>query len=138
MKIGVIYTISAESTSFFIPICVDFDMVFSMNLLLPGDFFRQRHDDAPGELGIVSGLGPLHAVPKRVPVGQFRWRVGRREDGREYHLLLVAIMLGLLIVLAEEALAALVGGSGYGGLATTSLYDLDVEMGTGQTVSPPD
>jgi len=46
-------------------------------------------------------------------------------------------MLGLLIVLAEEALAALVGGSGYGRLAFAALYNLDVEMGTGQTVSPP-
>jgi len=46
-------------------------------------------------------------------------------------------MLGLLIVLAEEAVAALVGGSGYGGLPLAALYDLDVEMGTGQKVSPP-
>ena len=109
-----------------------------LNLLLFGDFLRQRHDDAPGELGIVSGFGPLHAVPQRVPVGQLRRRVGRREDGREYHLLLVAVMLGLLIVLAEKPVTALVGGSGHRGLTLAALHNLDVEMGTGQTASPPD
>ena len=80
--------------------------------------------------------GALHAIVGKD--GVHSGHKEQREDGREYHLLLVAVMLGLLIVLAEETVTALVGGSGYSGLATTSLHDLDVEVRTGQTVSPPD
>ena len=47
-------------------------------------------------------------------------------------------MLGLLVVLAEEPVAALVRSGGDGGLALAALYDFDVEMRTGQAVSPPD
>ena len=47
-------------------------------------------------------------------------------------LFFAAVVLGFVIVLAEQMLAALVGSSGDGGLPFTALYNTDTEMGTGQ------
>ena len=102
------------------------------------DFFRQRHDDAAGKLGVPLSFGFLHSVPKRLTVCVFRRGVWREKDPFCQDLSrLVLIILCFVVIFREELFTALVGGSGNGRLPFAPLPDRNGKMRTGYSDSPP-
>lgn len=88
------------------------------------DFIRQCHDDAAGKLGVPLVLCFLNGIPKRLPICVFQQSIGWKENAFCQDLTgFIAVVFCLQVVLAEKLFAALVGGSGNGGLPFASLPD---------------
>ena len=91
-----------------------------------GQFYWQRHDDSPRKLGVPLSFDLLGGIPQCLTVCVFRRSIGWKENAFCQDLAgFIAVVFCLQVVLAEKLFAALIGGSGNGGLPFASLPDRD-------------
>ena len=70
----------------------------------------------------------FHCVPQRRPVSVFLWRMGRQQDFFVHDTLLPGVIRLLVIIIAEQAFACTVRGSGKDGLPCGAFDDAGVKM----------
>ena len=107
------------------------------DVFLLGQLPRQRHDDAPGKLTVPLFFRPFHRIPERSSERKLRRGTLREQQLGVNDTRLVGVVLPALVVLGVQPGAAEIGRGSNGGASIAAFDDCDVEMGTGDWISPP-
>ena len=86
------------------------------NVFFHGQFILQSDVIAVSQLRFRVLFCFFHCVPQRRSVSVFLWRVGRQQNFFIHNALLAGVIRLLMVIIAEQAFACAVRGSGEDGL----------------------